>query len=80
MLGCSEERLSEYIDGDLSPAAAREVEHHLWWCARCREMFLDLRMLLAIIARSRPHLSALRRDTTASSDTFHRIPAGRLLS
>jgi anti-sigma factor RsiW len=79
MLGCSEQRLSEYIDGDLSRVAAREVEHHLWSCARCREMFRDLRMLLTIIARSRPYLSQLHRDTTDLHNAFRRAPAGRML-
>src|SRR5690349_634382 len=40
------EKISSLIDGELSPAEAREVEHHLVTCVQCEEAradFLSLR-------------------------------------
>lgn len=44
-----EDRLSEYLDGELSPAAHLEVERHLVDCASCRETLVELR---AVVARA----------------------------
>jgi anti-sigma factor RsiW len=35
MITCAEQLISEYIDGDLSPAVARELEDHFRRCANC---------------------------------------------
>jgi hypothetical protein len=83
MLGCSEQLLSEYIDGDLSPTVAREVEHHLWSCAACRETFLELLELIAIVdlAFARGAWSTeLRDDSTCLGHAFSLRPAGRPIS
>jgi len=83
MLGCSEQRLSEYIDGDLSPAGARELEHHLRSCPKCREVLLDLRALVAIVHLIGPrpsYPSGLQPDNTALGDTFGWGPGGRIAS
>jgi anti-sigma factor RsiW len=43
------ERISLYLDGELSPAEAGEVEEHLAGCSRCRstyDAFVQLRTLL----------------------------------
>jgi hypothetical protein len=37
------DRLSEYLDGELAPEEARELEVHLEACAGCRETLADLR-------------------------------------
>jgi hypothetical protein len=46
-MSCSfTEKISSFIDGELSPAEARDVEHHLVTCAQCEEAradFLSLR-------------------------------------
>jgi anti-sigma factor RsiW len=83
MLRCVEQRLSEYIDGDLSPAEAREVAHHLWWCDSCREVFLAFRALLAamrVVQPKRSHLSGPHADTTVLRDAFGRRSTGRMFS
>lgn len=41
------ERLSAYLDGDLSPAAMAETEQHLQGCEECRRALADLRALVA---------------------------------
>ena len=41
MIMCVEQLISEYVDGDLSPAVARELENHLLVCAECRVLLLD---------------------------------------
>ena len=37
MIGCEEalEKLFEYLDGELDPASARQIETHLEVCKRC---------------------------------------------
>jgi anti-sigma factor RsiW len=47
MINCAEQLISEYVDGDLAPATALELEHHLWTCAHCRALLLDYRALIA---------------------------------
>jgi hypothetical protein len=39
---CSDEKLSAYLDGDLSPRARVRVEAHLSSCGRCRQALLSL--------------------------------------
>ena len=56
MIGCSEQRISEYIDGDLPAADADELERHLWTCADCRALLLEYQTLVAVtrlLARQR---------------------------
>jgi anti-sigma factor RsiW len=43
------DRLSEYLDHELSPAERNELESHLRTCAACREILDDLR---AVVARA----------------------------
>ena len=44
---CSELVISEYIDGDLSVAATRELELHLAACSSCRVILSELSALVA---------------------------------
>ena len=37
------ERLSDYLDGDLDPAAHAEVDVHLALCVDCRQLLGELR-------------------------------------
>jgi anti-sigma factor RsiW len=48
MIGCSERYISEYIDGDLSPAIACELERHLWTCADCRALLREYQTLVSV--------------------------------
>ena len=41
------DRLSDYVDGSLSPAEARELESHLSGCPDCTVVLADLRDLVA---------------------------------
>jgi anti-sigma factor RsiW len=41
MIGCSEQDISEYVDGELSAASAFELERHLWTCADCRALLRE---------------------------------------
>lgn len=41
------DRLSEYLDGELSPGERADVDAHLRGCAGCRETLADLRSLVA---------------------------------
>jgi len=34
-MGCDPERVTGYVDGELSQAAARETRLHLWSCRAC---------------------------------------------
>jgi anti-sigma factor RsiW len=56
MITCVEQLISEYVDGDLSPAVARDLEDHLRICAECRVLLLDYCGLVAAA-----HLLAARR-------------------
>lgn len=56
---CFEQLISEYVDGDLSPAVAREVEDHLRGCAECRALLLEYYALV-----SATHLLASRTGHT----------------
>lgn len=43
-------RLLAYVDGELSPGAARRVEDHLRTCAACREVWEGLRRVDGLVA------------------------------
>ena len=45
---CREVRaqMSDYLDGELEPAAAASVERHTRWCPNCRRMLTNLRRTL----------------------------------
>jgi len=51
------EKISSLIDGELSPAEAREVEHHLVLCAQCAEARADFLSLRSQIATVEPSLT-----------------------
>ena len=42
------ERLSEYLDGDLTPAEAADCAAHLGECTECSEVLADLRQVVAL--------------------------------
>lgn len=64
------ERLSAYLDGDVSAAARAEIDRHLAGCAACRG---ELESLRDLIDRAR----ALRRDIEPERDLWPEIQ-GRL--
>lgn len=83
MLGCPEQLISEYIDGDLSPALARDVEHHLWVCEKCRATFLDFRALVAatrVLAAHRFRRQGTWRDVPGLRDPLGQRWTGRIVS
>ena len=45
------ERLSEYLDGELSPAETAELERHLLECSSCRQAVAELRAVVARLCR-----------------------------
>ena len=51
------EKISSLIDGELSPAEAREVERHLMTCAHCMEARADFLNLRSQIANFEPSLA-----------------------
>jgi hypothetical protein len=51
------EKISSLIDGELSPADAREVERHLVMCAQCAEARADFLNLRSQIASFEPSLT-----------------------
>ena len=67
-----------YVDGDLAPPVAREMERHLWTCARCRELFLDFRSLVAIVRLVAPR--ATGSATHGLRDPFGRGPSRWIVS
>lgn len=46
------ERLSAYLDGDLSAAACRGIERHAVGCPRCTEVITDLRRTVGLCRRA----------------------------
>src|SRR6185436_14604437 len=55
LMTCSfTEKISSLIDGELSPAEAREVERHLVTCAQCEEARADFLSLRSQIASFEP--------------------------
>lgn len=63
MITCVEQLISEYVDGDLPPAVARELEDHFCICPECRVLLLEYCSLVAAT-----HLLAARRDRTGEYD------------
>jgi len=63
MITCVEQLISEYVDGDLPPAVARELEDHLRVCAECRVLLLDYCALVAAT-----HLLAASKHGTGDYD------------
>ena len=47
MTECIERLISEYIDGELSPAAACELEDHFRTCGECRAILSEYRSIVA---------------------------------
>jgi anti-sigma factor (TIGR02949 family) len=46
------ERLSAYLDGDLSAASCRAIERHAEGCPRCTELIADLRRTVGLCQRA----------------------------
>jgi anti-sigma factor RsiW len=42
----TQDRLSDYIDGDLGSSERRRVEEHVHWCPECRRVLESLRRTL----------------------------------
>ena len=59
MIRCTEQLISEYVDGDLPPAIARELEDHFRICTECRMLLLEYYSLVTAT-----HLLAARREHT----------------
>lgn len=57
------DRLSAYLDGDLSVASCRTIERHAASCPRCTEILRDLRETLGLCqkAAATPLPAAVRR-------------------
>jgi len=68
MITCVEQLISEYVDGDLPPAAARELEDHFHLCAECRVFLLKYCSLVAatqlLAAANRAHTGEYGRSAT----------------
>ena len=47
MIMCLERLISEYVDGDLPPSVAHELEEHLSVCAECRAVLVEYCALVA---------------------------------
>lgn len=72
MITCVEQRISEYVDGDLPPAVARELEAHFVMCADCRALLLEYYALV-----SATHLLRVRMKGTADHEhSVTEIPHG----
>ena len=61
------DRLSEYLDGELTPAERADVDRHLTQCAECRSTLEDLRGVVAE--------AALLRDARPARDLWSGIAA-----
>lgn len=48
-IGCSDENLSGYLDGELSSEEVRSIENHLQNCAHCRETLNRLQALSSAV-------------------------------
>lgn len=66
-------RLSNYVDGDLTLIQRRAIDRHCRDCARCRRTIASLRRTIALCGASRPPL-------TARARTRARAAIARLLS
>jgi anti-sigma factor RsiW len=58
-MNCNTDRLSDYLDGELAPAARRETDAHLAACGECREVLSEL---------------ALVKETAAELHEVDRVP------
>jgi anti-sigma factor RsiW len=54
----TDERLDDYVDGVMDPAAHAAAEAHLATCERCRRLVGDTREMLALAGRERVAVSA----------------------
>ena len=61
------DRLSEYLDGELTPAERADVDRHLTQCAECRSTLEDLRGVVSE--------AALLRDARPARDLWSGIAA-----
>ena len=55
--------MSDYLDGELAPAARVRMEHHLGECADCRRLLAGLRRIvdgLHRLSRPTPSVDALQ--------------------
>lgn len=57
MIDAWSDRLSEYLDGELQPVEAQELERHLLDCEVCRQSLAELRLVVTRLA-SDSHLRA----------------------
>jgi predicted anti-sigma-YlaC factor YlaD len=77
MTECIERLISEYIDGELQPAVACELEDHFRTCAECRAVLSEY---CSIVAATR-FLAAARGRTGdrggGAAEIFHRDGFGR---
>jgi anti-sigma factor RsiW len=64
MIACTEQLISEYVDGDLSPSLTRVLEQHFRACAPWRAVLLDYCLLVAAT-----HLLAVKRQRTSRLST-----------
>ena len=69
-------RMSDYLDGELAPAARTRMERHLGECAECRRLLAGLRRTVAGLHRlsapsegaDAPHIAALVRARLSQLD------------
>ena len=76
MRGRGTRRISEYLDGDLTPSEAASLERHLARCAGCRRVLADFRRI-AELARARPALPS--RPDLWPAIASHVLAGGRFL-
>jgi anti-sigma factor RsiW len=77
MFTCVEQLISEYVDGELSPAVARELEHHFRVCAECRVLLSEYCSLVEaahFLAESRDHTVE---DGRSATPVRHRFGFGQ---
>jgi anti-sigma factor RsiW len=70
-MGCDPERVTGYVDGELSDAAARETRRHLSICRVCTaqaKFELDLGDILRVLPDPRPSPWAVQAASAALSD------------
>src|SRR5688572_16602344 len=76
-----QERLSDYVDGDLDPSTRAAVEAHLLTCAECREIRGALERVVARARRApnRPPATDLWGPIEAriAAERDRRLPVGR---
>src|SRR6185503_10347899 len=82
-MNCSfTEKISSLIDGELTPAEARDVERHLVGCSECQQLradFLNLRSQIASFETSlQPQVQNRALKKILAATTARRAPAHRL--